>query len=348
MTTLCQIPGVGNVCAAASAPVGAAAGAVTDGVLGAIRTAVINACAWAVIRVVSGLGASSNISLTSAAVGTNYRFMVAVAVVCMLPLIGLAAVSALLRSDPGALARAVFGALPAAALLTVVGIQLTQTFVDVVDAVSARLLAGHAGDGAVVAHAIPAALGGTSVPVVIGVAVAIAAMCAALAVWVELLVRAAAVEVAVIFLPLVFAGIVWPATARYARRLAEILAALTLSKLVIIGIVSLGMAELTGATIPGVLAGTAMLGLAAFAPFVLLSLIPMAVDAGQLSQSRRSTASLRTVSRDVGAAESAMRRLRTPTVSAPPRPRVTGLAPAAARGPGGTIAQRPRIIRRRR
>ena len=53
---ICQLPGVGNVCGAATAPVGAAAGAVTDGVLGAIRTAIINACVWAVVRVVTGLG----------------------------------------------------------------------------------------------------------------------------------------------------------------------------------------------------------------------------------------------------------------------------------------------------
>lgn len=348
MTSLCQIPGVGNVCTAATAPVGAAAGAVTDGVLGAIRTAVINACVWAVVRVISGLGASSRVSVTSAAVATNYRFMVAVAVVCMLPLIGLAAISALLRADPGALARAVFGALPAAALLTLVGIQLTQTFVDVVDAVTADLLTRHVGDGATIAHAIPAALGGTPVPVVIGVTIAMAAMCAALAVWIELLVRAAAVEVAVIFLPLVFAGIVWPATARYARRLAEILAALILSKLVIVGIVSLGMAELTGATVPGVLAGTAMLGLAAFAPFVLLSLIPMAVDAGQLSQSRRGAASVRTVSRDVGAAESTLRSLRAPAAPTRPRPRVIGAISASTRGSGGRTPPRPRIMRGRR
>ena len=315
MTTLCQIPGVGNVCSAATAPLGAAAGAVTDGVLGAIRTAVINACVWAVIRVVDGLGRSSQISLTSTAVGSHYRFMAGVAVVCMLPLIGLAVLSALLRADPGAIARAVFGALPAAALLTLVGIQITQTFVGVVDATSAQLLAGHAGDGAVLAHAIPAALGATPVPVVIGVAVAMAAMCAALAVWLELLVRAAAVEVAVMFMPLAFAGIVWPATARYARRLAEILAALIVSKLVIIGIVSLGLAELTSADIAGVLAGTAMLGLAAFAPFVLLSLIPMAIDAGQFSQQPAARPLGEHAARDITGAPTVLSQLRARTAS---------------------------------
>jgi hypothetical protein len=329
MTTLCRLPGVGDVCSAATAPVGAAAGAVTDGVFGAIRTAVIEACVWAVVRVVAGLGTTSQVSLTSAAVSDHYRFMTGVAIACMLPLIGLAIVSALFRADPGAIARAVFGALPAAALLTLVGIQVTQTCVGIVDAVSAQLLARHTHDGGLLAHAIPAALGATPVPVVIGIAVGAAAMCAALAVWIELLVRAAAVEVAVIFLPLVFAGIVWPATARYARRLAEILAALIASKLVIVGIVSLGLAELTSTDISGVLAGTAMLGLAAFAPFLLLNLIPIAIDAGQLSQGRRQSASMGRAARELAGARSVL--YQQPSPASMHRAQVTGVGSAAGR-----------------
>jgi len=329
-TAICRLPGVGNVCSAATAPVGAAAGAVTDGVLGAIRTAIINACVWAIVRVVTGLGATSQVTLTNAAVTSHYRDMAAVAVVCMLPLIALAVLSAVLRADPGAIVRAVFGALPAAALLTLVGIQVTQTLVGAVDAVSAQLLASQAPDGATLAHAIPAALGATPVPVFIGVAVGTAAMCAALAVWVELLVRAAAIEVAVMFLPLVFAGIVWPATARYARRLAEILGALIISKLVIIGIVSLGLAELTSAHITGVLAGTAMLGLAAFAPFVLLSLIPIAIDAGHLSQHRRQGLSVGSAARDIAGARNVLWHQSSADRAIAPRARVLSVGGPAA------------------
>ena len=344
-SAICQLPGVGNVCVAATAPIGAAAGAVTDGVLGSIRTAIINACVWAVIRVVTGLGAASQINLTSAAVGAHYRFMAAVAVACMLPLIALAVLSALLHADPGAIVRAVFGALPAAALLTLVGVQITQTLVGAVDTVSARLLASQAADGTTLAHAIPAALGATPLPVFIGLAVGTAAMCAALAVWVELLVRAAAVEVAVIFLPLIFAGIVWPATARYARRMAEILGALIVSKLVIIGIVSLGLAELTSADIAGVLAGTAMLGLAAFAPFVLLSLIPLAIDAGQLSQHRRQGLSVSSAARDISGSRTVLWQLRSADRTiAPPRARVLAAPPTTpgARRTGGPGPRSPR------
>jgi hypothetical protein len=180
--------------------------------------------------------------------------------------------------------------------------------------------------------------------VFIGIAVGAAAMCAALAVWVELLVRAAAVEVAVMFLPLVFAGIVWPSTARYARRMAEILGALIISKLVVIGIVSLGLAELTSADITGVLAGTAMLGLAAFAPFVLLSLIPLAIDAGQLSQHRRQSLSVSRATRDLAGSRTVLRQLRAADRSAaPPRARVLG-APTVP-GPRRIVDAAPRSPR---
>jgi len=333
-TGVCQLPAIGDVCAAATAPLGVAAGAVTNGVLGALRTAVINACVWAVTRVVVGLGTTSQIDLTSAVVASHYRFMAAVGVVCMLPLIALAVLHGILRNDPGAIARAVFGALPAATLLTLVGIQITQTLASVVDEISAQLLVSQPSSNAALAHAIPAVLGGTPLPVFISLLVGIAAICAALAVWIELLVRAAAVEVAVMFLPLFFAGIIWPATARYARRLAEILGALVISKLVIIGIVSLGMSELTSATVSGVLAGTAMLGLAAFAPFVLLSLIPVAIDAGHLSQQRRQTLSISRAAHD-GAHRTTM----LWHLHAPERP-----GPRAPSMPGTRAARAPRML----
>ena len=57
--------------------------------------------------------------------------------------------------------------------------------------------------------------------------------------WVELAVRSAAVAAATLFLPLALAGLAWPATTHWARRLGETLAALVLMKLVIAGVLSL-------------------------------------------------------------------------------------------------------------
>ena len=51
---------------------------------------------------------------------------------------------------------------------------------------------------------------------------------AAFVLWLELLIRAAAVYVAVLFLPLALATLVWPAVSHWCRRLVETLAALDL------------------------------------------------------------------------------------------------------------------------
>ena len=62
---------------------------------------------------------------------------------------------------------------------------------------------------------------------------------AALVLWLELVVRAAAVSVAVLFLPLALAALVWPSVAHWCRRLADTLVALVLSKFVIAAVLSL-------------------------------------------------------------------------------------------------------------
>ena len=70
--------------------------------------------------------------------------------------------------------------------------------------------------------------------------------CAALVLWLELVVRAAAVSVAVLFLPLALAALVWPAVAHWCRRLADTLVALVLSKLVVAAVLSLAAGALAG------------------------------------------------------------------------------------------------------
>jgi hypothetical protein len=185
---------------------------------------------------------------------------------------------------------------------------------------------------------VPAVLSASGVPVMLGTMLAFVLMAAAVAVWLELLVRSAGIQIAVMFLPLFLSGLVWPATARYARRLAEVLAALVLSKLVVTGILSLGVAAIGSGDLRGVLSGTAMFVLAAFAPWVVLALIPVAVDAGHLSSSRRN--SLRVVGEGraavTGAALNGVRSrvLQSPAASArSPRAESVPL-PIAGRGPG--------------
>ena len=106
--------------------------------------------------------------------------------------------------------------------------------------------------------------------------------------WLELLVRAAAVYAAVLFLPLALATLVWPAISHMCRRLVETMAALILSKFVIVATLSLAAGAISSGTagtgdagsgFASVLAGGALLVLATFVPFSILRLIPM-IEAG--------------------------------------------------------------------
>jgi hypothetical protein len=114
---------------------------------------------------------------------------------------------------------------------------------------------------------------------------------AAFVLWLELLIRAAAVYVAVLFLPLALATLVWPAVSHWCRRLVETLAALILSKFVIVATLSLAAGAVSSGTsgtgdhgsgFSSVLAGGALLLMATFVPFAILRMIP-AVEAGAVS-----------------------------------------------------------------
>jgi hypothetical protein len=101
-----------------------------------------------------------------------------------------------------------------------------------------------------------------------------AAIVAGLLVWIELLLREAAIYAALLFFPLALAGLAWEPSRRWARRLAETLAALIFSKFVIAAVLSLalgGLGNADGAT--AVLAGAGLLFVAALAPFVLMRII---------------------------------------------------------------------------
>jgi len=115
----------------------------------------------------------------------------------------------------------------------------------------------------------------------IALAAALLVVGGGLLLWVELIVRSSAVEVATLFLPLALATMTWPSASRAAKRLAEIIGALVLSKFVIVAVLTLGAGALAhpapgGAAAAGsVLTGIAILLLACGAPFAVLRLVPL-------------------------------------------------------------------------
>ncbi|MDP9402663.1 MAG: hypothetical protein M3P85_04875 [Actinomycetota bacterium] len=110
------------------------------------------------------------------------------------------------------------------------------------------------------------------------------AFLAGVAIYAELVVRAALVTLVVALAPLSFAAMVWPATRGAARKAVELVAALVLSKLAIWVALAVGIGLFethANSTLPGgqsfgqMISGAAVLAVAVFAPFVVWRLIPV-------------------------------------------------------------------------
>lgn len=210
------------------------------------------------------------------------------------PFLILAAIQAIVRQDLAGLLRAAFVRLPVAFLVGGAATELVSLLLGLTDECCNAIVGG---DGASTRGLVSGLIGslvgkgphGALMSGFAGVVLALAATAVALVVWLELTVRAAAITVATLFLPLALAGLVWHATAHWARRLAETLAALVLSKLVIVAVLVLAARTMGSAPQGGpsatFLQGVALLLLAALSPFSLLRLLPMveATGAAQLA-----------------------------------------------------------------
>src|SRR5579863_1890070 len=194
------------------------------------------------------------------------------------PLLLAATIGAILRQDMRRLARAWGVYLPISMLAGGAVVELTRTGLQFTDQFAAsiqqlvlpnlqNILATDIGVGIVSTIADGPFAAALSLLVLLG----------ALAIWLELVLRATAIELAVFFMPLALAGLVWPATAHWAKRLIEVLVALMLAKPIIVGAFCLGGSALQDVSNPSsAVSGVAILWMAAFAPMALLKLVPLA------------------------------------------------------------------------
>jgi hypothetical protein len=178
-----------------------------------------------------------------------------------------------------------------------VAVALVRAGLAVTDAMSARVLSSAGVDTTNLFSGLTVFLAGTgasgpAVPAFVVFIGGLLVSLAALVLWLELVVRAAAVSVAVLFLPLALAALVWPAVAHWCRRLADTLVALVLSKFVIAAVLSLAAGAVAGGLglsgsgdgggFAAVVTGIALLVIATLSPFTLLRLVP-AVEAGAVA-----------------------------------------------------------------
>jgi hypothetical protein len=231
----------------------------------------------------TALGDTTAPQLRTTWFSSTYWRMAAIATVLTMPFLFAAAVQAVIRSDLALLARATFGLLPLAMLGIAIAAPLTMLLLAASDQMSG-FISSAAGDASahflakagVVIGGLDAAAGSPFLALLVGLFM----IGAAFALWIELLMREAAVYVIVLMLPLAFAAMVWPARRIWAVRAVELLVALILSKFAIVAVLSLGGAAISSGADDGsvstVMTGAVLILLAAFAPWALLRLIPLA------------------------------------------------------------------------
>ena len=256
-----------------------AAGLGAGAVLSAMAAAVSGGAVW-LLDQIGGVITSTTAPLVGAAwFRDRYAVMFHLGLVLVLAFLVAGVIQAILRQDFGILVRALVVQLPLAVVLSASAVQLVQLSVAVTDELSSAITGGSGQEVAGFLRSLAADLAsmGPSAPAFIGFFVALLLVAGGFLLWLELVVRSAAVDAATLFLPLALATMVWPAASTVARRLVEVITALVLSKLVVASILSLGTAAIDGQSgFAGLITGAALLLLATLAPAGLLRLIPLA------------------------------------------------------------------------
>jgi len=298
---------VGTVGGIVGGVAGDAIGAGTSAAGSAAMSGVVSwaaeGAAWLVGEVAKAVERSSRPELGDPWFKDRYDGMQQLAVVFVALFLLLAIGHAIVAQDLARLLRAAFVVLPCAAFLTFTAVTLTQIALRATDEMTAWIVGGTRDDMreafGVVAEAL-APNGSTLAPFVLFLSATLTAF-VALLIWLELVMREAAIYVAVAFLPLTLAASVWERTAHWSRRLAEWLLAIILAKFTIAAAFALAASAITGGVresggLSAVLAGCAVLLIAALTPWALIRMLPFAEAAAMRSLTpRHATNAIRSV-----------------------------------------------------
>ncbi len=282
LNPICQVGSLGGSIAASG----------FESVLSGISQWVASGAEWLLAQIGDVLVSTTKVDVGATWFRTHYGQMTALAGVVILPLLLVSTLQAVVRQNPGQLIRTFLLQLPLALLLAVVAMQVVILSLSGTDAMSDAVAGGTGADVTSllsgVTTGLAAAAADPTVASFVLLLISLLIAVAAFVLWIELLIRAAAIYVAVLFLPLALATLVWPAVSHWCRRLVETLAALILSKFVIVATLSLAAGAISSGTastaghgsgFSAVLAGGALLVMATFVPFALLRMIPV-VEAG--------------------------------------------------------------------
>ena len=214
----------------------------------------------------------------------------AIAVTVAVGLFVLQVAASALRRDPGGLGRAVKG-LFAAFIGGGLAIAVTDVLLSAVDSLSNGVVQAATGDSMdKLGHSIlssGAIQGATANPAGL-MLLALAVLAAVIIVWAALMIRKLLIVVSAVFAPLAFAGSLSDVTSSWVRRWIEVMAALIISKLILVLIFLIGAGMLvhgegqagngTAQTSTQAVTGVLVLALAGFAPWFALRLVHWSGD----------------------------------------------------------------------
>jgi hypothetical protein len=268
--------------------VGDAAKAVAAPIFRQATEWVAQGAGWLVGRVGALIDTTTTPRLESRWFAGQYTQMALLATALALPLLFLAVIQAALARNPVLITRAL-AAVPVAFVLTGGAVALVAALLGITDWACQAISAQTGPDSREFFHDVATAFGriteesapaGAAPALFVALLASMFAALAALAVWVELLIRSAGIYVCVLFFPIVLVARIWPKLEKWATRLAEVLTALVLSKFVIVAVLSVAGAAMAGSRASegfnGVLTAGALLVFAAFAPLVLFRLVQFA------------------------------------------------------------------------
>jgi len=251
---------------------------------------------WTFEHMTNALVASTEVRLDGWFTGP-WRAMLAVAAMLALPVVFCGVAAEVLAGRPGAaLRRGVLLPLLVGPLLLAARAALSLLLAVVNGACASVVAVGVGGPGGF-AHALDhmrEVLGINASPLEPsgGIALLVVVLAAAVlsfVIWVELACRAALVLLLAAFVPLALAGLFWHATARWTRRLVEVLVAVVLAQLVITVLMVLAAAALANpgeglaGGIDGIAVGLALLFLGTLGLPLAFRIVPHVMEAAAVA-----------------------------------------------------------------
>ena len=286
---VCDVPGLrlNPICVGAGAvqdTVGGLAGSAAGAAVREMAQAIVGAAKEVAGAVAAFLAAPSHPDLGQRWFTANFNEVMAAsgAFAALLFLLGIG--RAIMTSSMAELGRVVAFTVLAFAGSTI-AITLTQAFVLFTDAATAQLGAGTKTDIASLFAGLMQPLGPMPIAspgqAVLAGVLAVFIGLGMLAVYLELFVRNVMIHVIVFFVPLMLMGTIWGPTRRWAKRGAEFLAVLILSKFVLFAVIALGWSAIASfdanqlnTSWASVLTGVVLVVVAAWMPWLLFKLLP--------------------------------------------------------------------------